>query len=60
MRENLLQSMTGIPKRNRKLLQSVTGTPKCDGKLLESVTCITKYDIYYKVRHSTFLKTFVF
>ena len=42
VRENLLQSMTGIPKCDRKLLQSVTGTPKCDGKLLQSVTCITK------------------
>ena len=45
----LLQSLTGITKCDKKVLQSATGITKCDKKLLQSVTCITKCDNYYKV-----------
>ena len=44
----LLQSVTGITKCERKLLQSVTGITKCENKLLQSVMDIIMFNNFFK------------
>ena len=48
----LLQSVTGITKCDRKILQSLVGITKCDKKLLQNVTDITKCGNYYRVKRN--------
>ena len=43
----LLQSVTGITKCERKLLQSVTGITKCENKLLQSVMDIIMFNNFF-------------
>ena len=53
VRQKVCTSCDGYYKM-QQVLQSVTGIIKCEKKLLQSATGITKWDNYYKVRHKSF------
>ena len=54
--KNLSQSVTEVYYKMHQVLQSASGIRRCVWLILQSSSGITKYDSYYKVRHSSLKK----